>query len=830
MRQSNRYNNRSFIIIYYVLIYIFTFISCTDTDYNRVAENAEISFMATVNEMNESAKSDTGTVSSGYTLPTCERIDAQSDSLWLITSEHEGFDTGVATKGTAVTDMYSTFKVYGYTFDGNWTEAVTPDLMFGETLIKSGSTWKPGTNSYWQGKGKNVRFFAYAPVNQNGLTVINPATQVSVGSPVFALTLPLSVADQQDLLVSRTADLADNTNACKRLTFNHALTAVKFKAAANMPKSTVTKITLKGVYGSAKFSYATMNWSEFSAIKDFLQTVSIPVTGAGDITQPAQTFMMIPQTLPAGASIEVVIKEDISGLTRTLTAPIGGKIWGMGKMITYTVSSSALTLTPTFTITAPSAAFSYAGGTQNYTVSSYATNMIGEKYPIRWLTEFSTDGGVTWTTTRPAWLTAFTASGNGSTGGAEAMAATIAAQTKIVQTNQQLLNQTPVTNYDLSTRGGVRNTANCYIVNGPGTYRFPLVFGNAIKNDAHNSAAYTGGNFLAGSGNTIHDPWLKNNTGSIPASATLVWQDAANLVSDVRLVGDEIHFTVNQSTIQPGNAIVAIRSSDNYIRWSWHIWVTPWKGETFALNGREMMTVNLGWVDKGSWSKYEPRQLKIRFKQEGFDGFKEIVLNQSGYLTGSESGYSPYYQWGRKDPLYVAAGDGINHPAQVTGPLPPTNFNNEGANTRRKAWGIIEPHVFYRRFRFYSDQNNNWCGDLNQNDWGLVTNVKTIYDPSPVGFVIPHKEIYNGLARSGTFNGGQYFGQNNVSTFFRALGVIHPNSGAYGSQGTIAQFASKNFPGTEDYHCIGFKFDATTYDSNFSRPTASGVSVRSIRE
>lgn len=828
-----RLKDKKTVFLVCLLLNLFFMVSCTDTDYNRLAENAEISFMATVNEMNEPAKNDTGTVSSGYALPTCELIDAQTDSLWLITSEHESFDTEVATKGTPVTDMYSAFKMYGYTFDGNWNEAVTPDLMFGETLTKSGSIWKPAMNSYWQGKGKNVRFFAYAPVNQNGLTAINPATQVSAGSPVFAFTLPSSVADQQDLLVSRTVDLADNTNACQQLTFNHALTAVKFKAAANMPKSTVTKITLKGVYGAAKFSYATMSWSELSAAKDFSQVVSIPITGAGDITQPAQTFMMIPQTLPAGASIEVVITENISGFTRTLTAPIAGKVWSMGKMVTYTVSSSALTLTPTFTITAPSAAYSYAGGTQNFTVSSYATNMLGEKFPVKWQTEFSIDGGVSWTTTRPAWLSAFTASGNGNISTGETMPATLAAQTKTVQTNDQLLNQTPVTNYDLSTQGGTttQNTANCYIVNGPGSYRFPLVFGNAIKNGATNSAAYNGNNFVAGSGNLIHDPWLKNNVGSTPSSATLIWQDASNLVSDVKLVGDEIHFTISQSTIKPGNAIVAIRSSDNYIRWSWHIWVTPWKGETFTVNGREMMTLNLGWVDKGSWSKYEPRQLKVRFKQEGFDGFKEIVLNQSGYLTGSEAGYSPYYQWGRKDPLYLAAGDGTNNPAQVTGPFAPTKFNNEGANTLGKVWGIIQPYVFYQRAPFVVGQNNNWCGDMNQNDWGFTSNIKTIYDPSPVGFVIPNKEIYNGLTRSGTFNSGQSLGNTGgPSTFFRALGVIHPNTGAYGSQGTIAQFASKNFPGTDNYYCIGFKFDATTYDSNFSRPTGSGVSVRSIRE
>ncbi len=52
---------------------------------------------------------------------------------------------------------------------------------------------------------------------------------------------------------------------------------------------------------------------------------------------------------------------------------------------------------------------------------------------------------------------------------------------------------TPVVGtYDLSTKGGTTamNTANCYIINAPGRYSLPLVYGNAIKNGATNSSAY----------------------------------------------------------------------------------------------------------------------------------------------------------------------------------------------------------------------------------------------------------------------------------------------------------------------------------------------------
>ena len=36
-----------------------------------------------------------------------------------------------------------------------------------------------------------------------------------------------------------------------------------------------------------------------------------------------------------------------------------------------------------------------------------------------------------------------------------------------------------------------RNTANCYVIHEAGTYMFPAVYGNAIKDGATNSVSYT---------------------------------------------------------------------------------------------------------------------------------------------------------------------------------------------------------------------------------------------------------------------------------------------------------------------------------------------------
>lgn len=36
-----------------------------------------------------------------------------------------------------------------------------------------------------------------------------------------------------------------------------------------------------------------------------------------------------------------------------------------------------------------------------------------------------------------------------------------------------------------------RSTANCYVIKEPGQYKFPLVYGNGIKNGKVNNAAFT---------------------------------------------------------------------------------------------------------------------------------------------------------------------------------------------------------------------------------------------------------------------------------------------------------------------------------------------------
>lgn len=496
--------------------------------------------------------------------------------------------------------------------------------------------------------------------------------------PRISVTVPEEVSQQEDLLVARSSELGGNSNTAVALTFNHALTAVRFVCGNDMREGTVKQVRLKNVYSRGTYNMGTQTWSGLDTPASFSQALDKVTTGTADeaLTSEAQTFMMLPQRFPEGAQIEVLFTDD-THTGHTLIADIKGSEWPMGKTVTYKISSSSLNWTYTLDVTAL-ADFTYTGGTQQYCVTSYRQNAQGEKEAAEWTAQYAEDG-TTWTDTKPVWLTAFTASG---TGGefAQPCDATVEAQTGISNDLHEnalkaaTAKGSETTPYNLSNNTGgntVENTANCYVVNAPGYYSLPLVYGNAIKNSATNASAYTstvtGTNilnpFINHAGNGITDPYISGN-GCTPAKAELVWQDAMNLVTDIKYNADSnggnISFKVDRSSIRQGNAVIAIKDVSDAILWSWHVWVTDEDiNNVIEITNHQnvkynFMPVNLGQCD-GNTITYEERSCKVKFIAG--DQSKEITIKQLANVIATGSN-APFYQWGRKDPLYPSNGMG----------------------------------------------------------------------------------------------------------------------------------------------------------------------------
>ena len=754
-----------------------------------------------------------------------------TDSI-AVSSFSKGKDAAVRmTRAARVSaeNMYDHFGVSAYAYTGDWDESrTTPNYFYNATASKSGSDYTLSSAYYWPGASYKMRFFAYAPKG-NARYVFSGQGQA--GSPRISVTVPEEVSQQEDLLIARSSELGGNSNTAVALTFNHALTAVRFVCGNDMRGGTVKSVSLKNVYSKGTYNMGTQSWSNVGSPATFSQTLDKVTTGTADeaLTSEAQTFMMLPQQLPEDAQIEVLFTDD-THTDHTLTADIKGSEWPMGKTVTYKISSSSLNWTYTLDVTAL-ADFTYAGGTQQYRVTSYRQNAQGEKEAAEWTAQYAEDG-TTWTDTKPGWLTTFTASGTGGDS-AQPCDATVEAQTGIsndfhtAALKAATAKGSETTPYNLSSSTGgssVENTANCYVVSAPGYYSLPLVYGNAIKNAATNASAYTstatGNNilnpFINHAGNGITDPYISGN-GCTPAKAELVWQDAMNLVTDIKYNagynGGNISFKVDRSSIRQGNAVIAIKDASDAILWSWHVWVTDEDiNDVIEITNHQnvkynFMPVNLGQCD-GNTITYEERSCKVKFTAG--DQSKEITIKQLANVIATGSN-APFYQWGRKDPFYPS--NGMDNTTKIW-------YDKEGmpstANPMQGTFStgndcikncILNPNLMHNKNFGDNTYYNLWSADNKTTSANDNPVIKTIYDPCPVGFKLPASNAFTGFTTTGEsassstqVNGtwsslekGWYFYTNSEKTqhiFFTALGRRSYTSMLVGGTGRQCLFWS----------------------------------------
>ena len=518
------------------------------------------------------------------------------------------------------------------------------------------------------------------------------------------------------------------------------------------------------------------------------------------------------------------------------------------------------------TVTAPTA-FTYAGGTNSYSIQSYKQNSSGTKSKAAaWTATYDTDGDGVFDDAQPSWLTDFTASGDGSTA-ATNYNATVSAQTSSsgsgVTSSSVLASAAEVTDYDLSlhTVAGAdcsMTTANCYLVHAPGTYKLPLVYGNAIMNGTPNSGAYNPSGsssatflkpFLNHAGSGITDPWLKNN-GATPDGASLVWQDVNGMVSAVGISGDYLTFTVDKSKIAEGNAVIAATKSGTVV-WSWHIWVTPETLSTLTSIAGNSITykvapVYLGWVNSGtiSWTGYDGRSCTVKISQLGGQE-KTFVLSQSPSKTVTESkqGYNTYYQWGRKDPEIPAQSynSTTNHAVYNISGSTVTGITYQASTTATIADNIKNP-----TYHYYNSSNYGPCTTTYYNMWDAnntatgqikTKTVKTIYDPCPAGFCIPTSDLWykmsgnsGGSSSSGTWdntNKGRLWTDNTPNVYFPASGYRNSSSGSLYGVGSRGCYWSASPDSSGSGHNLRFYSSYWYWNNNYR---AYGFPVRAVAE
>lgn len=706
------------------------------------------------------------------------------DTLFIHTSVSNGIEIGKgkdkepATKSKPIDsgDFHDSFGIFASTYFGKWNESVMLDYMYNVAVTKS-SGWT--TDYLWPkvSDGK-IRFFAYAPYNAKGVSF--PGGKL-YGRPLLQYTVPQSVEEQVDLLIAETQEFECSAAVPVSLPFKHIMSAIKFVVGNDVISSTIKSVSIKGVFNSGSCKIEdTPVWTLEATKSDYSQNVDKTIDGTvGEaVTSPEQTFMMLPQTLPAGATIEIVYND---GVDRILRADISSKRWEMGMTYIYKITNTNILWESVLEIS-DEMHVPCGGGEVSFNIYSYREDEYGRMEPLPWSSEFSTDGGETWSSSAPDWLKGFPTNGNGSLDVAYYDNIIVVANTDGETTFDDMLKRAePVTgNYNLSNSTGgplIENTANCYIVNAPGRYLVPLVYGNGIKNRVTNFEAYRStaggsnilGTFLNHLGNEITSPVIHENENCEPGGAILLWQDAEDLITDVNLSQDKtaLVFNVKRETIKQGNAVVAVFDTDGIVMWSWHIWVTPYipnldadvdnimrdKVVTNRSNLKyTMMPFNIGWCCTKA-SIFSQRTVLVRIAQKGTKNTKSALLKyvqEGGIDKDSESlrvGNCTYYQWGRKDPMLPAIGSNTK-----------TWYDNMGyAHTEISTYDfgsaiktcignqISSPHTM-NSSTIQDGYYNLWSSSNNKGSGTEKKVVKTIYDPSPVGYCVPPPAAYNGFS------------------------------------------------------------------------------------
>lgn len=291
-----------------------------------------------------------------------------------------------------------------------------------------------------------------------------------------------------------------------------------------------------------------------------------------------------------------------------------------------------------------------------------------------------------------------------------------------------------------STALDASGNANCYIVDSSNAENEGKVF--TFKAYKGNSDTGVG---VVASADIIWETW--NNSSTVTKNS---------VVADVdfeKKDGVDYYTMVLQmpATLHAGNALIAAKDAGGNILWSWHIWVpaTTIESNTYGIAERAIMDRYLG-------------ALTIATEWATAD---DADAGSLGML----------YQWGRKDPFPNVYNAGDRSPAKVAG----TQFSF-GNTKMSMADAIANPTQI-------NALKDDWNTESSDDLWGYVSQVKTIYDPCPIGYKVPRREdiatiVNNTLSSLATWScGAPVSGASTSFTWFKlgSPSTVFPNFGLY---------------------------------------------------
>ena len=691
-----------------------------------------------------------------YVLLSSLLLSCQDDNHFDSSKSEEEFvwaikiDSQPITKGQPVISVsdtiFKSFGLYSYYYDESFDSYNVTPYMTNEIVSRdSQENWRLENNIFWP-QNSSLSFFAYYPYlsgnENNGMSFIINNKEI----PFIQYSMPVNIEDQPDIMIATAQE--DLFQQTVPITFKHTLACIGFSVKSDVD-SEVEYIAVTGISTSGQISLnytgGDIYWNNLSGTNDSvfyigLKPNSIATNTSQNITAVDGYLMAIPQSLTIDSKL--IIKYSNQSTPKEVNLKTDNvPTWQPGYKYNYNVNRSD----DVFSVTINNNDVTYLGGELIFSISSQKTSGTTTEN-IGWTTEIIYPEGTT-----DHWLSGDISDNTGGLNIMKSLDAYPSIGNPLDVTDQDLRNATPVSDLNLSLdSNNTYTTANCYLVNAPGTYKFLCnVMGNGFngasgitKNNLNGWNCYGFGKFKDYNGNYINqlgDLYIDTSG----AKAQLIWEDSYGLITDLSISDNYINFTVPQNSIVQGNAIIAIVNSDNKIMWSWHIWVTTYKlGTNQYINPANLfMARNIGSCSESQIS-YPARTAQIKFTQ--LETGKIIVVDvtqQAADITNKEN--SVLYQWGRKDPMVGTTGELLA--GSLTEYAPKDTYGTRTYDIRNAGngvpldSGILNPNIFYSSIN--SDMDYRWCSDPEATLWGEM---KTIYDPSPVGYrVSPYYTMSN---------------------------------------------------------------------------------------
>ena len=787
------------------------------------------------------------------------KIDIPGNSKYcLIESTVAGIDDDLTNANAAgtranVTTTATLGKFSAIAYRGTSATSISTTPWFYNAEVNADGTL--ANTQLWSWGEPYARFYAVYPQVTTSYSKLTLAPSTNASTPYVNIEVEPGVQNQKDLMTacSGTTPIHYNTLGTAPavpLQFQHAMTAIRFKIGDRLSGThKITKIEIVGAKSKGKFTLpssvqttagASFNsaWSDVSTPATFtLDGISVNTSGHVNETIVGKdddnfTFYMIPQSA-VGIKVKVYFDNQASP---AIVAPFTGT-WKAGTTKTYALSQSDNNLKYTFTATSGAVATSDDGATTTYTVTSYVDD-DSQHRQVKWkVIGYDADGDGNFSMSeKPTWLRSLDGEGGTSTNDVESHTATFNTNERnlLEERNKAMQNATPASNYNLSNATGasaIQNTANCYVIDAPGTYRIPLVYGNAIKNGSDNTSAYkttvTGGfvpgfteeltldNFLDHNDHKITSPYINEQNAARPATqAEVIWSDVSGIVSNATVTGSGqssfLEFTVNKNQLVNGNAVIAVKNASGTVMWSWHLWFTPKSSldkiaMTSAGKTYNFTADNLGWKYTSWWGGTKDRTVVVKLEQQAEFGTKKEATVTLTQKKGKDEriGYGNLYQWGRKDAIpgtdtLFPAGYSYNGSGYTTVGDNDYNIPAKKAlmETRTIGLSIQKPGEMLPKVGggklswFYKQYINLWSTDNNKFDGSVRDGKKTIYDPSPVGFKVPDAYAFEGFSTTGAEwnNGYTFIANNNKDIYFQAGGARQGSDGSIVALGTTGLY------------------------------------------